>query len=84
MRVSLAHCSNSSSSPTRIIETIQYRNVAVNVYHGQAPLLTIYDGERYEGESLLESRDKWTVRETHFLHEYETKEDINDMMLERG
>jgi len=56
----------------------------VNVYHGQAPLLTIYDGERYEGESLLESRDKWTVRETHFLHEYETKGDINDMMLERG
>lgn len=52
--------------------------------HGQAPLLTIYDGERYEGESLVESRDKWTVMETHFLHEYESKEDINDMMLERG
>lgn len=61
-----------------------YRNVVVNVYHGQAPLLTIYDGERYEGESLVESRDKWTVTETHFLHEYESKEDINDMMLERG
>ena len=47
-------------------------------------MLTIYEGERYEGESLVESRDKWTVRETHFLHEYESKEDINDMFLERG